>query len=127
MLTRGGLAAHPAARKQQQKTILSVRDYLDIMKDYPGYKLIIVGGSHKPYFYKKSRVYSNCLQRGLAKAGINVEMQLDNRDADKDFFYMNYAKKYIMSTGGFSRYIGEMVERHGGKVLNTFVQDKSLH
>ncbi|CAB9507339.1 expressed unknown protein [Seminavis robusta] len=115
MLTRGGQGFHPQARKKKLKTIFSVYDYYNLLHEkHPGSKLIIIGGSHKPWIFEKSRTYANCLQRGLARAGIQVDMQLDNGDADKDFYFMSFAQYFMISTGGFSRFIEQMIKLHGG-------------
>ena len=117
-LTKGAIADHPRSRIARMKSLLSVYDYLDVLDAHPDANVKIVGGTHKPIFFSKGRVYANCLQRGLAKAtGRNVELFLDGGDADKDFYYMSYAKKLMISTGGFSRMIGRMARKHGGEVL----------
>ncbi|CAB9520611.1 expressed unknown protein [Seminavis robusta] len=121
LLIKGGIGNHPGAKKRRVRSVRSVYGYLDDLKNYSDAKVVIVGGSHKPHVFKKSRVYANCLQRGLAKAGRVVELQLDNGDADKDFYFMSYAKRYMLSTGGFSRFIGGMAILHGGQLIGNML------
>jgi len=62
-------------------------------------------------------VYAACLERGLAKAGIPVTSRLEGGNADVDFYYMSHAQRFITSTGGFSRLMGQLVQNHGGRLL----------
>jgi len=121
-LISGGVGNHPNSKKKNQhkrplKTVRGFDEYLDLINSANASKVVIIGGSHKPLLYQKSRVYANCLSRGLAKAGKQVEMYLDNGDADQDFFFLSNAKKVIVSTGGYSNLIGNLTERYGGHVL----------
>ena len=97
-------------------SIKSVYEYLDNIEESNSTQVILIGGSHKPKKYKKSRVYAGCLERALTYAGKNVTVQIDGGDADQDFYFMSFAKKVVVSVGGFSRLIGQMVEFNGGKV-----------
>lgn len=115
MLIKGTVAAHA---QQNFITIRSVYEYLDLLGNDT--KVVIRGGSHFPGCYRASRVYANCLQRALAKAGKDVEMYLEESDGDKDFYFMANAKKFISSTGGFSNLIAQMVRRLGGEAMSDF-------
>jgi len=79
-------------------------------------KVIIRGGSHKPDYYIKSKTYSYCLKEAVEEAGFTVEMNLEEGNADKDFFFLTRAQHIIVTLGGFSRYVGYMVQRRGGVV-----------
>jgi hypothetical protein len=115
LLTEGGVGYH--SRTYKFKSIQSVYYYLDQLQAYPNNTIVFVGGSHKPSLFRKSRGYATCLQRGLALAGRKVEMKLDGGDADQDFFFNSYAKKYMLSTGGYSKIMGKMAVMHGGEII----------
>lgn len=122
LLMEGGIGFHPMSRHKKIQSIFSLYSYLDLMEkisedDGAVSKIHLVGGSHKAFHYKVSKVYAHCLQRGLAKAGKKVEMWIEGRDPDQDFYFMSHAKRMVLSTGGFSRMIGRMVQRKGGTVL----------
>lgn len=132
LLTQGGIGKHPKAQKRRIKTIRSFYEYLDTIDEHyqqqrmaaaaggntlPEKKVVIVGGSHKPHLFTNSRIYANCIQRGLAMAGYDTEMILDTPDADVDFYYMTNAKIFMTSTGGFSALIADMVKKNGGQVI----------
>jgi len=129
LLIQGGVGDHPGFRRGGIKSIRSFFEYYETTErvfqregnetnHHPNLekKVILVGGSHRPQFYKKSRTYVTCLQRAFAKAGYQTEMYFDRALPDVDFYYMAHAKKYIPSTGTFSLMIAEMVEKLGGKV-----------
>jgi hypothetical protein len=44
-------------------------------------------------------------------------------DADQDFFYNSYAKKYMLSTGGYSKIMGKMAVMHGGEIIGNLTFD----
>lgn len=113
MLTSGG---YPHHRPRSYPTIKSYYEYARHIDEAEADKVLIIGGSHKPKLFKKSRVYASCLERALRAAGKNVSMQLDGGDADKDFYVMSHAKKIMVSVGGFSTLIGNYVEYNGGKI-----------
>ncbi|KAL3907330.1 MAG: hypothetical protein SGARI_003589 [Bacillariaceae sp.] len=135
-LAHGGIGAHPSYRDDlskartnetatvhYQKSIFSVQDYLDTLQKAGASKVVIVGGSHKKKYYQKSKPYAYCLAHGLAFAGLEVELRLDQekrpRHPDADFYYMSHAKQFILSAGGFSNIIGHMVAHLGGQVLQS--------
>jgi hypothetical protein len=117
LLTEGGVGYHPELKKSQLKSTQSVYYYLDQLLAYPNNTIVMVGGSHWRQLFRKSRGYATCLQRGLALAGRKVELNMDGGDADQDFFFNSYAKKYMMSTGGYSRIMGKMAVMHGGEII----------
>jgi hypothetical protein len=99
------------------RSIKSAQEYLDSIKESDATHVIIIGGSHKPDMYKKSRLYANCLKEALKNgSGLNVSMDLDSGDAEKDFYFMSNAKKLVVSSGGFSRLIGTLVKYKGGSI-----------
>mmetsp|Transcript_28929 Transcript_28929/g.61108 ORF Transcript_28929/g.61108 Transcript_28929/m.61108 type:complete len:373 (-) Transcript_28929:159-1277(-) len=117
MLKHGSIPGeHGAYVRGHIKSILSVDDYLGIIDTiHPqNKKVVLVGGSHKPWLYKKSKVYAHCLQRALLRAGQDTELRLNYGTPDQDFYYMSNAKYFVASTGGFSRLIGAMVRHRGG-------------
>ncbi|KAL3903278.1 MAG: hypothetical protein SGILL_010504 [Bacillariaceae sp.] len=131
-LVHGGVSDHPIYRgvleqlktnatAHLQKSIFSVQDYLDALHIANANKAVIVGGSHKQKQYKKSKPYAYCLAKGLAFAGIKVELRLDQKvtHPDSDFYYMSHAKKFVLSSGGFSSVISRMVVHMGGEVLQS--------
>jgi hypothetical protein len=113
-LNKGG---NPAQHKTNHNAIKSVYELLSNIQDSGFSKVSIVGGSHQPDYYKKSRVYAGCIHRALRKAGLQVTMQLDSCDPDHDFYYVSHASKLVVSGGAFSRLMGQLVEYHGGEVI----------
>jgi len=65
----------------------------------------------------KSRIYAGCLQRAIQYAGINTTMNMEGGNPDVDFYCMSHAKKMVVSVGGYSRLIGNLVVRFGGTVF----------
>ena len=132
LLKFGGIGHHPETLEQKVTSIRSFDEYYETMEavfqkeSVKEKKVIMVGGSHKEQFYKKSRVYATCLHRGFAKAGYKVEVYFDRGDPDLDFYYMCHAKKYIPSSGGFSLMIGNMVHHFGGHIYGKAVH-KTQH
>jgi len=114
MLSKGANPAHVANFKS---AIKSVNEYLDTISTSGLQKVSIRGGSHKAQRYKKSRVYAGCMKRAIQTAGYVVRMEVDSRNPDADFYYMAFAKKIVVSTGGFSRIVGKMVELGGGEII----------
>lgn len=99
-----------------QKSIKSFYEFLDNIEESNTSKVMIIGGSHVPQRYKKSRVYAGCLKKALVEAGKDVTMELDGGNADKDFYMMSHAKKIVVTMGGYSKLIGQLVEYYGGTV-----------
>eukprot|EP00977_Amphora_coffeiformis_P007790 scaffold1697_cov180-Amphora_coffeaeformis.AAC.26 len=79
-------------------------------------KIEIRGGSQHPDMYKKSKTYAYCLKEAFEEAGYDTKMNLEEGDADIDFYYMVNARKMIPTLGGFSRFIGHLVLQRGGIV-----------
>lgn len=46
-----------------------------------------------------------------------MTVNLDGGDADADFYYMCHAKKFVVSSGGFSALIAKMVRHYGGTIV----------
>lgn len=114
MLTKGG---DPAHHKTNKDAIKSVYEFLSNIQESGFRKVSIVGGSHKPEYYKKSRVYATCVERALRKTGLEVTLELDSCDPDRDFYYISHASKIVVSGGAFSRLMGQIVEHRGGKLI----------
>jgi hypothetical protein len=122
MLTKG---SDPFGNPAFKGGIKSIYEYLDNVRQANSSSIIIIGGSQLPDMYRKSRVYADCLKQALESTGKDVTMTLDGGDADRDFYYMSHARKLVVSTGGFSRFIGALVLRHGGEVIGRwFPSDK---
>ena len=96
MLIHGANPAHVPIFKTGIK---SVYEYLMNMEESGSQKVVIIGGSHFPNLFRKSRVYAGCLERALIQAGYNVTMRLDGGDPDHDFYFMSHAKKIIIAAG----------------------------
>jgi len=73
-------------------TIKSVYEILDAVEKSKSRKVSIVGGSHFPHQYEKSRVYAGCVKRAIQRhqqqvgggdEGYNVTMRIDGNDAGK--------------------------------------------
>ena len=79
-------------------------------------KVEIRGGSQHPEMYEKSKTYAYCLKEAFEQAGYDTKMNLEEGDADIDFYYMVNARNLISSVGGFSRFVGHMVLKRGGIV-----------
>lgn len=114
MLISGGDPNHDPNFRTSLK---SISEYLDNIAESKATKVLIRGGSHKRQYYKKSRLYAMCLEQAIAEAGYEVHMDLDTGNPDFDFYYMAHAKKFIVSSGGFSRVLGMLVESRGGTVF----------
>jgi hypothetical protein len=111
-----------------RSAIKSIDEYLgDIQASGEWANIVIRGGSHDPHYYQKSRLYSGCLQRAIQTAvgagsyttttPTTVDMKVEGEDPDRDFYYMSHAKHLIVSSGGYSGFIGTMVKRRGGRVI----------
>ncbi len=115
MLGSGGDPWHTDTYKS---AIKSIDEYLSDIDSSGLSKIEIRGGSHDPNFYQKSRIYAGCLYRAIQMAGYSrVNMQIEGSDPDHDFFYIGYAKHLSVSSGGFSRLMGTMAKRHGGRMV----------
>lgn len=97
-------------------SIKSIHEYLTNIEDSKFKKVSIRGGTLSPNLYKKSRVYAGCLKRAVEQAGYDVSIELDNGNPDEDFYYMSHAKAMVVSTGGYSKFIGQLVELGGGEI-----------
>jgi len=108
--------ANPNHFRSFKNSIKSVYEFLSDISSTNLTKVSIVGGSHRPQTYKKSRVYAHCLKRAIEEAGYTTKMQLNANDPDHDFYYMSNAKSIIVTTGGYSRLIGQLVKKQGGTI-----------
>jgi hypothetical protein len=121
MLLRGADPVHSVNMKERYANgIRSVSEYLDNIEESGLRKVSIVGGSHRPDAYKKSRVYAVCLKRAIEKAmgpSTQVEMQLDGSDPDRDFYYVVHAKRLVISAGGYSGMMGRVAKLLGGELV----------
>lgn len=60
---------------------------------------------------------AGCLHEAIATAGYDVTMELNTHAPDEDFYYAANAKNIMVSSGGYSRLMGNMVERNGGVIV----------
>ena len=116
MLTVGG---DPHHGRHYRGAIKSYFEYMDNIQESGSKKVVIVGGSHKPQMYQKSRQYLHCLERALVKSGLEVELRTNTLNPDHDFYYVSHAQQLVVSTGGFSNIIGNVAEAQGGKVFGS--------
>jgi hypothetical protein len=115
MLMRGANPKH--ASISFMTAIKSIYEYLtDISGSGVVSRVDIVGGAHKGSC-EKSWVYATCMRDAIERAGWEVSLQVNGGTPDQDFYFMSNAKKIIVSTGGFSRLIRQLVSFHGGKVI----------
>jgi len=61
--------------------------------------VIIRGGSQWPNMYEKSKTYAHCIRDAMEMAGYDATMNLDEGNADADFFYMSHSRKVIVTLG----------------------------
>lgn len=81
-------------------------------------KVHVVGGSQYPNTYEKSRVYANCIHQAILAAGFrDTQLSIEGRSTEHDFFYVSHAKRLVVSAGGYSNMMGQLVERRGGTVV----------
>lgn len=123
MLTKGTRTVHD---DMPVKTIASVHTILSIIKAYKPAKVAIRGGTHHAGKRGdvKGDVYVSCLQKGLARAGHPTPPFVKNEfSMDEDFYYNSHAKLFVVSTGGYSRLMGRMVNYYGGKAVKPWYFD----
>eukprot|EP00978_Attheya_sp_CCMP212_P049479 scaffold669886_cov79-Attheya_sp.AAC.1 len=113
MLMRGATPAHHVSFAT---AIKSIYEYLTDISGSGVSRVDIVGGAHLGGC-KKSWVYATCMRDAIERAGWEVSLQVNGGTPDQDFYFMSHANKIIVSTGGFSRLIGQLVSSHGGKVI----------
>jgi len=94
--------------------IKSLYEFMSNVVTSAATKVEIRGGSQHPDMYKKSKTYAYCLKEAFEEAGYNTTMNLEEGNADIDFYYMVNAHKIITTVGGFSRFIGHLVLERGG-------------
>jgi hypothetical protein len=121
MLLLGADPAHDGFKN----SIKSVSEILTNIQESGLSKVSLRGGSHKPELYVKSRVYAGCLKQAIQQAGYRVKMSLDHTTPDQDFYYMSHASHFVVSTGGYSRLIGQLVEHRGGTIVGRNFQWKN--
>jgi hypothetical protein len=110
--------ASPSHRSRKfPLAIKSIHELLDNIHTSNAETVHIVGGSHKKQFWRKSRVYAGCIHRAIQTAGYNVTMNLEGRHPDQDFYYVSHASQLVVSAGGFSNLMGQLVEHRGGKII----------
>ena len=118
MLIEGESPFHSSAFKN---SIKSAYEYIADIVNSGRKQVVIRGGTHNPQFYRKSRVYSECLEEVIVAAGYyydyNVSLQLLEGTPEQDFYYMSHARQLVVGVGGFSRIIGKMVKYHGGTII----------
>lgn len=100
-----------------RNSIKSIHELLDNVHSSKAKTVHIVGGSHKKEFWRKSRVYAGCLHRAIETAGYNTTMRLEGTHPDIDFYYISHARQMVVSAGGYSNLMGQLVEYRGGKII----------
>lgn len=86
-------------------------------QDHPGISTIVLTGStihsgakdHTP-----SLEYISLATGFFKSRGYNVIQRIAGHTPDDDFAYMSHAQVYVYGGGGYSRLVGECVERLGG-------------
>ena len=79
----------------------------------------IVAGTHQRFAEgggKLSYVYMQCAKRALEGEGYRVTMRVGG-DPDIDFYFMARARKFVVSAGGYSRHLGNLVRMQGGELV----------
>lgn len=110
-------AANPYdASFQDIHAIKSVYEFLTDISASEATQVVIRGGSQLPDLYEKSKTYAHCIKEAAEEAGYSVKMNLEEGNADRDFFYLVHARKIIVTLGGYSRFVGHAVLRRGGTV-----------
>jgi hypothetical protein len=109
--------ADPAHNINFKSSIKSVHEVLANIQESGLSKVSLRGGSHQANYYVKSRVYAGCLKKAIQHAGYQVQMSLDRTTPDQDFYYMSHATHIVVSTGGYSRLIGKLVQKRGGTIV----------
>ena len=117
MLLSGADPWHATAYKS---AIKSISEYLNDIESADGVTDIAIrGGSHDPNYFHKSKLYAGCLQQAIKRAGYPIASTstIEGGNPDKDFFFISSAKLLSVSTGGFSRLMGTLSQRHGGRIV----------
>ena len=115
MLAHGGTPFHAGDYKG---AIRSVYQYMEDLHQAQATKVEIVGGSHTYYEGKsRSMTYAHCLHYALHSAGYQVTMRMGGVNPDQDFYYMANAKRIMLSSGGYSKLLGQVVVKSGGEIV----------
>jgi len=64
----------------------------------------------------KSHTYAHCLRAAL-QTKYNTTLSMDDNNADRDFYFMVRAKKFVEGVGGFSRIAADLVKLQGGHIV----------
>lgn len=129
LLSKGGDPAHTSSFRS------SIKSFYEYLSDIQGLiaesnkvgnplrSVTIVGGSHRPEAFQKSRLYAGCLERAIrAATRLPVTLHIGD-DPDADFYFMAHAKYLTVSAGGYSRLIGDFVQFMGGEVIGRVFHD----
>ena len=104
-----------------KNSVKSAYEYIADIVNSGCKRAVIRGGTHNRQFYRKSRVYVECLEEVTVAAGhyygYNVSFQMLEGTPEQDFYYMCHARQVVVGVGGFSRLIGRMVKYNGGKII----------
>ena len=90
---------------------------LNIIRNKPIEKIILVGGYHTGDEHFKSEEYVQRIKNFFEDNGYIVSTRINN-PADDDFIYMSNVKYFISSRGGFSQLTYNMVKLLGGETIN---------
>jgi len=115
LLISGGDPGYPT--EKFRNSIKSIHELLDNIHSSKAKTVHIVGGTHRKEFWRKSRIYAGCLHRAIETAGYNITMRLEGTHPDIDFYYISHATQMVVSAGGYSNLMGQLVEYRGGKII----------
>ena len=77
---------------------------------------MVITGWHLKMYHFRSIAYINEVIKYLEQMVDRVDIRV-NENPDEDFLIMSSSKCFVKSGGGFSRMIGNIVERQGGRVF----------
>ena len=66
------------------------------------------------------------LQSRLEVVRYEVSLEVNNANPDQDFYRMSHAKYIVVSSGGFSRLVGQNARRHGGKIIGAAFRERKM-
>ena len=79
-------------------------------------RIMVITGWHLKMYHFRSIAYINEVIKYLEQMVDRVDIRV-NENPDEDFLIMTSSKWFVKSGGGFSRMIGIIVERQGGRVF----------
>ena len=114
MLLYGGTPKH---HKNFNNAIKPAHELLEAASHAKPDHVYLVAGAHSPLHPRcKSWPYANCVHRVFQYTGYNTSLIMF-KDPDQAFVFMQYAKKFVVGVGGYSRIIAFLVRLRGGVVF----------